>query len=61
MNDVCIMLLCIGTGNTAKRAVSVLKEHNVAEENIILSNIFSTPASVKSLLSAFPKVRISRI
>lgn len=55
---VLLMYPIMSTGNTAKTAVNVLKEHNVLEENIILSNIFSTPASVKSLLSAFPKLTI---
>lgn len=34
----------------------MLKEHNVLEENIILSNLFCTPIAAKSLITAFPKV-----
>lgn len=49
-------LLHIGTGNTVIKAIAVLKEHNVLEENIILSNLFCTPIAAKSLVTAFPKV-----
>jgi hypothetical protein len=34
----------------------VLKEHNVAEENIILSNLFCTPFAAKSVMAAYPQV-----
>lgn len=46
-----------GTGNTVIQAVTVLKEHNVLEENIILSNLFSTPFAAKAVVDAFPQVR----
>lgn len=46
----------IGTGNTVIKAIAVLKEHNVLEENIILSNLFCTPPAAKTLVSVFPKV-----
>lgn len=45
-----------GTGNTVIKAMAVLKEHNVLEENIILSNLFCTPVAAKSLVTAFPQV-----
>lgn len=48
----------IGTGNTVIKAIAVLKEHNVLEENIILSNLFCTPIAAKSLVTAFPKVSV---
>jgi uracil phosphoribosyltransferase len=48
-----------GTGNTVVKAIAVLKEHNVLEENIILSNLFCTPIAAKSLVTAFPKVQRS--
>jgi len=48
----------VGTGNTVIKAIAVLKEHNVLEENIILSNLFCTPIAAKSLVTAFPKVFI---
>lgn len=47
-----------GTGNTVIKAIAVLKEHNVIEENIILSNLFCTPIAAKSLVTAFPQVCI---
>ena len=47
-----------GTGNTVIKAIAVLKEHNVLEENIILSNLFCTPIAAKSLVTAFPQVCI---
>jgi uracil phosphoribosyltransferase len=31
------------TGNTVVKAVNVLMEHEVSEENIILLNLFCTP------------------
>lgn len=49
----------VGTGNTVIKAIAVLKEHNVLEENIILSNLFCTPIAAKSLVTAFPKVKLS--
>ena len=48
----------LGTGNTVIKAIAVLKEHNVSEENIILSNLFCTPFAAKTLVTAFPKVRL---
>jgi uracil phosphoribosyltransferase len=51
------IILSSGTGNTVIKAVAVLKEHNVAEENIILSNLFCTPFAAKSVMAAFPQVR----
>ena len=32
-----------GTGNTVIKAVHILKEHKVQEENIIVLNLFITP------------------
>jgi len=51
-----IFTMHLGTGNTVIKAIAVLKEHNVLEENIILSNLFCTPIAAKSLVTAFPKV-----
>lgn len=48
----------LGTGNTVIKAVAVLKEHNVLEENIILSNLFCTPVACRSITAAFPQVSI---
>ncbi|KAI5714263.1 hypothetical protein M8J76_013868 [Diaphorina citri] len=46
---VLLMYPIMSTGNTIIKAVNVLKEHNVQEENIILSNLFSTPMATKCL------------
>lgn len=46
-----------GTGNTVVKAVTVLKEHNVPEENIILSNLFCTPFAARILTAKFPLVK----
>ena len=42
-------LYLTGTGNTVVRAVNVLQEHGVLEENIIVLNLFSTPSGNMSL------------
>lgn len=55
-----ILFFPAGTGNTVVKAVAVLKEHCVKEENIILSNLFCTPFAAKSLTSAFPQVWINK-
>nr|XP_012151944.1 PREDICTED: uracil phosphoribosyltransferase homolog isoform X3 [Megachile rotundata] len=54
----CCRSIRIGTGNTVIKAMAVLKEHNVLEENIILSNLFCTPVAAKSLVTAFPQMKI---
>lgn len=46
----------LGTGNTVVKAVNVLKEHRVAEDNIILSNLFTTPIAAQTITTAFPLV-----
>lgn len=43
------------------KAIAVLKEHNVLEENIILSNLFCTPIAAKTLVTAFPQVCINML
>lgn len=55
---VLLMYPIMGTGNTVSKAVAVLKEHNVAEDNIILSNLFCTPTAAKSLTTEFPEMKI---
>lgn len=55
---VLLMYPIMSTGNTVIKAVAVLKEHNVAEENIILSNLFSTPFAAKAVIQAFPQMTI---
>lgn len=59
LNVIPISKNCVlGSGNTVIKAVNVLQEHAVEEENIILLNLFSTPAAARTITSAFPKVRI---
>lgn len=48
----------MSTGNTVSKAVTVLKEHGVKEECIIMSNLFCTPQAVHAVLDAYPKVRM---
>lgn len=48
--------LFLGTGNTVIKAVNVLKEHRVTEDNIILSNLFTTPIAAQTITTAFPLV-----
>ncbi|KAI4499193.1 hypothetical protein M0802_005776 [Mischocyttarus mexicanus] len=55
---VLLMYPIMGTGNTVIKAIAVLKEHNVLEENIILSNLFCTPTAAKTLVTVFPKMKI---
>jgi len=50
--------LFLGTGNTVIKAVNVLKEHRVTEDNIILSNLFTTPIAAQTITTAFPLVCI---
>ncbi|KAK3932852.1 Uracil phosphoribosyltransferase-like protein [Frankliniella fusca] len=55
---VLLMYPIMSTGNTVIKAVAVLKEHNVLEENIILSNLFCTPVACRSVTAAFPQMKI---
>ncbi|KAL1131465.1 hypothetical protein AAG570_011082 [Ranatra chinensis] len=55
---VLLMYPIMSTGNTVIQSVTVLKEHNVLEENIILSNLFSTPFAAKAVVHAFPLMKI---
>lgn len=54
-----IFLYYLGTGNTVIKAVNVLKEHRVAEDNIILSNLFTTPIAAQTITTAFPLVCVT--
>uniref|UniRef100_A0A1B0B705 Uracil phosphoribosyltransferase homolog n=1 Tax=Glossina palpalis gambiensis TaxID=67801 RepID=A0A1B0B705_9MUSC len=53
--QVLLMYPIMSTGNTA---VNVLKEHGVPESSIILSNLFCTPIAAKTVVTAFPKLKI---
>ncbi|KAF5288596.1 hypothetical protein FQA39_LY15375 [Lamprigera yunnana] len=56
--QILLMYPIMSTGNTVAQAVSVLKEHGVKEDCIILSNLFCTPLAVKTVMEAFPKMKI---
>lgn len=53
-----IKFLLKGTGNTVVKAVSVLKDHSVLEENIVLANLFCTPPATQTIVTAFPLVSL---
>ncbi|XP_064475912.1 uracil phosphoribosyltransferase homolog [Ornithodoros turicata] len=55
---VLLMYPIMSTGNTVIKAVRVLQEHGVHENNVILLNLFCTPHAAKSVLSAFPHLKI---
>ncbi|CAH1711228.1 uracil phosphoribosyltransferase homolog isoform X1 [Aphis gossypii] len=55
---VLLMYPIMSTGNTVIKAVNVLKEHRVAEDNIILSNLFTTPIAAQTITTAFPLMTI---
>nr|CAG4650327.1 EOG090X09VM [Sida crystallina] len=55
---VLLMYPIMSTGNTVVKAVRVLKDHNVLEENIILANLFCTPQATQTIVTAFPQMKI---
>ncbi|GLH13801.1 Uracil phosphoribosyltransferase [Gryllus bimaculatus] len=55
---VLLMYPIMSTGNTVIKAVAVLKEHHVLEENIILSNLFCTPFAAQMVTTTFPQMKI---
>ncbi|KAL8580138.1 hypothetical protein ACOMHN_050240 [Nucella lapillus] len=62
-HDVCrrkvlLMYPIMNTGNTVVKAVTVLQEHSVSEQNVILLNLFCTPQAVKQILTKFPGMTI---
>jgi len=55
---VLLMYPIMSTGNTVVKAVSVLKQHGVAEDSIVLSNLFCTPQAAQTVTEAFPQIKI---
>ncbi|KAL1441523.1 hypothetical protein MTO96_008490 [Rhipicephalus appendiculatus] len=55
---VLLMYPIMSTGNTVNKAVEVLKDHGVQEENIFLLNLFCTPHAAKSVMKAFPTMTV---
>ncbi|EDV97745.1 uracil phosphoribosyltransferase homolog isoform X1 [Drosophila grimshawi] len=56
--QVLLMYPIMSTGNTVLQAVNVLREHGVPEKCIILSNLFCTPIAARTVVNAFPKLKI---
>uniref|UniRef100_A0A336M037 Uracil phosphoribosyltransferase homolog n=1 Tax=Culicoides sonorensis TaxID=179676 RepID=A0A336M037_CULSO len=55
---VLLMYPIMSTGNTVVKAVNVLKDHGVPEDNMILSNLFCTPQAAHVVTQAFPNMKI---
>ncbi|KAG0726149.1 Uracil phosphoribosyltransferase [Chionoecetes opilio] len=55
---VLLMYPIMSSGNTVIKAVRVLQEHAVEEQNIILLNLFSTPTAARTITGAFPRMHI---
>ncbi|ELU13187.1 hypothetical protein CAPTEDRAFT_219663 [Capitella teleta] len=55
---VLLMYPIMSTGNTVIKAVEVLKQHGVVEENIIVLNLFCTPIAVRLVVKAYPSLKI---
>ncbi|KAK2162313.1 hypothetical protein LSH36_100g00052 [Paralvinella palmiformis] len=55
---VLLMYPIMSTGNTINKAVVVLKQHQVEEQNIIILNLFCTPVGIRSVISQYPKMKI---
>ncbi|KAJ3309817.1 hypothetical protein HDV04_005596 [Boothiomyces sp. JEL0838] len=48
----------LATGGSAIKAVQVLLDHGVVEENIVFVNLVACPEGIKNMLAAHPKVAI---
>ena len=48
----------IATGGSAIKAIEVLRQHGVREENIIFLNIIACPEGIANVLNACPSVKI---
>lgn len=55
---VLLMYPVMSSGNTITKALHVLEEHGVQEENIIILNLFCTSKGLNSVLQEFPKLKI---
>nr|CAG4645674.1 EOG090X09VM [Lynceus sp. MCZ IZ 141354] len=55
---VLLMYPIMSTGNTVCKAVSVLKDYSVVEENIILVNLFCTPQAMDNIVSTYPQMKV---
>lgn len=48
----------LATGGSAIKAIEVLLEHGVPENRIIFLNLIASPTGIRSMLDAYPQVRI---
>ena len=48
----------LATGGSACRAIKVLRDHNVPEENIVFLNLIAAPEGIRKMKELFPKVQI---
>jgi uracil phosphoribosyltransferase len=48
----------LATGGSANRAIGVLLEHGVLEENIVFLNLIAAPEGIAAMQAAYPRVRI---
>ncbi|KAK3098422.1 hypothetical protein FSP39_019306 [Pinctada imbricata] len=55
---VLLMYPIMSTGNTVIKAVHILKEHKVPEENIILLNLFITPSAAMTIKKKYPNMTV---
>jgi len=49
----------MSTGTTVVKAVEILLQHGVKEDNLFLVSIFATPLSIQLIRSQFAKVTVS--
>jgi len=56
--NVLLMYPILSSGSTVLKAIEVLNDHHVPEENIILLTLFITPEGVKTVVDAHPAIRI---
>lgn len=48
----------MSTGNTVARAVTVMRQHAIADSRVILLTLFCTPSAVRLVTNQFPRLRI---
>lgn len=53
---VLLMYPIMSTGNTVIKAVKVLKDHGVREDNIVFLNLFCTPNAASVVMNEFPNL-----
>jgi len=48
----------LATAGSACKAITILKDHNIKEENIIFINLVAAPEGVKRMQESFPSIKI---